>query len=117
MSLRVVSEASRATGDRQKAQIVVESTIEQKDGTFNAAWDELNSPEARAVAQQFGATLGMGTPHINGNVIGPYPVNSDGVPLDDVKREDEHGQPLPPHSPQFQPHRYRVTVPLCVPLR
>ena len=116
MSLQVVTKASTATADRSKAQIVIESTLGSSGGSFQAAFDELNDPQTRAVAQQYAASIGMGTPRINGNVIGPYAVNSDGIPLDEIKRTDENGAALPATLPQFQPAHYRVTVPLCQPI-
>lgn len=116
MSLQVVTKDCTATPDRSKAQIVIQSTLGITDGNFQAAFDELNDPQTRAVAQQYAASIGMGTPRINGNVIGPYAVNADGVPLDEVKRTDENGVALPASMPQFQPAHYRVTVPLCQPI-
>lgn len=116
MALRIVTAACKAVADRSRAEIVVESTLGMTNGSFNAAFDELNETKSRSDAQAYAATLGMSSPRINGNVIGPYAVNSDGVPLDEVKREDENGNPLPPQSPQFQPAHYRITVPLCAPI-
>ena len=41
----------------------------------------------------------------------PYPVNSEGLPLDAVK--DEHGNPLPPTDKRMQVARYRTDVPVA----
>jgi hypothetical protein len=49
----------------------------------------------------------MGLTHINGNIIGPYPVNSNGTVLG-----SDADAALPPTHPDRQPHRYRIDVPV-----
>ena len=71
--------------------------------------------DARALAQGYAAQLGIAPAFINGNVIGPYPVNKEGLSLEHVR--DEHGHPLPANHARMQPARYRVDVPVCRPLR
>ena len=56
MSLQVVTKDCTATPDRSKAQIVIQSTLGITDGNFQAAFDELNDPQTRAVAQQYAAS-------------------------------------------------------------
>lgn len=113
MALRIVQEACQANPDRSKGVIVVES--DESGPPFNKAFDELQDLEARQFAQAFASTVGIAPAHINGNTIGPYPVNKDGVPLDMV---DQPGKPpLPPQHPAKQPDKYRIDVPVVRPFR
>lgn len=114
MALQVIEAACQATPDMSKAVIVVRSTLERENGSFQKAFDELGDLNARAVAQKFAAQRGMGQPRINGNINGPYPVNADGVPLDQVK--EQNGDPVPPTDPRMQPKWYQIEVPLAGPV-
>lgn len=111
--LHVVVAASRMMEDRSKCIVTVESDI---DGpSFGDAFAELESMQAVQLAQRFAAEHGCSPPCLNGNKIGPYPVNSDNVPLDMVKGET--GAPLPPQHPKMQPKRYRIEVPIARSMR
>lgn len=112
MALQVVEAACEFSPGLDRAEIVIESTYGQ--GEFPKAFDELNSVDARNLALSYGASRGMGSTRINGNTVGPYPVNGDGVPLDEVR--DGEGKALPQTHPKMQPGRYRLTVPVTRPI-
>jgi len=104
----VVDEAnSKFASDRGHAKIIIKSNR----ANFAEAIDELGSIAARNLAIGYAATHGVADPRLNGNVVGPYPLNREGVPLDKVA--DEHGEPLPPRHPKMQPASYAVEVPIC----
>ena len=113
MALLVVEGASQFTPDRARGVVVVESDCEGPP--FTEAFHELDSQESRQVAQGYAAQMGVAPAFINGNVIGPYPVNSEGLSLEHVR--DDQGRPLPQNHPRMQPKRYRVDVPVTRPLR
>lgn len=95
------------SADNSKASIV----LEHQGTNFPRAIEELVSTDARNLALQYASAAGVGDARLNGNVEGPYPVNEDGVSLDEVKGAGN--KPLPPQHPKMQPARYRVSVPVC----
>lgn len=107
MGLKVIQDASKFTDDNGQGVIVVEN---ERRSEFNIAIEELQSIAARNLAIKYAAEKGMGDPRINGNVGYPYPVNSKGISLENVK--DENGNSLPPQHPLMQPARYRTDVPV-----
>jgi hypothetical protein len=111
--LQIVEKACTVEQDLSRGLIVVESDCEGPP--FTQAFEELNSQDARRIAQGYAGKVGVASPHINGNVQGPYPVNAQGQSLEHVK--DEKGNPLPPQHPSMKPMRYRIDVPVCRPLR
>lgn len=113
MSLLIVEAACQTTPDRSRGMIVVESDCEGPP--FTDAFHELDSQDARALAQGYAAQLGIAPAFINGNVQGPYPVNFEGLSLEHVR--DGDGKALPQNHPRMQPKRYRVDVPVTRPLR
>lgn len=106
--LSVVEKASRFEADLSRGVVVIESD----DTNFPMAIDELSSVEARNRAIGFAAVNGMGDPRINGNVVGPYAINNDGVPLEAVRDPVNPAVSLPPTHPKMQPARYRADVPV-----
>jgi hypothetical protein len=104
----VVEQACQFAADRSTGTIVVEST---EDRDFPKAIGELGGTDARNLALGFAAQQGVADPRVNGTLVGPYPVNQKGIPIDKVA--DENGQPLPPAHPDMQPSAYRVDVPVC----
>lgn len=111
--LQVVEDASTFTPDRSRGVVVVESDV---DGPpFNDAFYELDSQDARHLAQGYAAQMGIAPAYLNGNVLGPYPVNAEGLSLEHVR--GPQGQPLPAQHPRMQVKRYRVDVPVSRPLR
>lgn len=86
-------------------------TIGCDNPQHNLAIEELQSTDARHLATAYAAQQGMGDPRINGNLIGPYPINHAGKPLDQMT--DDQGQPLPPTHQDMQVAAYRVGVPVC----
>ena len=73
--------------------------------------EELQHANARNMATGFASRKGVGDARINGSLIGPYPINSKGQALDQVK--DENGAALPAQHPLMQPKAYRVDIPVC----
>jgi hypothetical protein len=111
--LGIVTACCEFQPDMSRGVVVVES--DHGPGNFAAAFEELQNPEARTFAQGYAASRGMAAARINGNIEGPYPINSEGLVLDQVKGPDS--KPLPQTHARMQPHRYRVSVPVCQPLR
>lgn len=112
MALSVVPDACVVAPDGAKATVVVES---DNDVNFPAAIEELSSVQGRDAALWYGRTkLGIAPAHMNGNTIGPYAVNQDGVPLEQVR--GERGEALPANHPKMQPAKYRIDVPIVRPL-
>jgi hypothetical protein len=110
--LLVVESACQFAPDRSKGVVVIESDC--SGPPFTAAFTELDSAEARRLAIVYAQSAGVVPPRINGNVIGPYPVNSEGMSFENI--HDEQGQPLPAGHPRMQPKRYRIDVPVCASL-
>lgn len=111
--LHIVEGACQFTADRSRGVVVVES---DRDGPpFNESFFELEASDARQYAIGYAQVMGVTPPRINGNTQGPYPVNSEGLALDQVR--GDNGQPLPPQHPRMQPKRYRIDVPVCSALR
>src|SRR3954469_14600933 len=86
MALGVVEDRCEFSGDMRAGKIVVESAYENTPENFQKAFHELQEgAAARQLAIQYAATQGMASPRINGNVVGPYAVNAEGVPLEEVR--------------------------------
>lgn len=113
MAIAVVEDRCKFAPNMGTGVVTLES--DHGPGEFGQAFNELQEGmEARNMALSYAATRGMGTVRLNGNVVGPYPVNAQGVPLDAVK--DAAGETPDQKHPLMQPARYRVDVPLCRPL-
>lgn len=111
--LRVIEAESVAAPDGSRAKVVVESDL--GGPPFQGAFDELKEGmAARVAAMGWAVSKGVAPAHMNGNVIGPYPVNAEGLPLERVR--GPAGEPLPMAHARMQPWRYRVDVPLARPL-
>jgi hypothetical protein len=106
--LHVVEKACQVTADRARATVVVESDIVHD---FSQAIEELQGVDARNVALGWAAGQGVADPRINGNIDGCYPINAQGLSLDQV-RDPKTGQSLPQQHPLMQPARYRADVPI-----
>lgn len=109
----VVESACQFMPDLSRGTVVLESDVEGPD--FSSAFDELGALEARGMAQAYAASRGCAPAYINGNVVGPYPVNSQGLPLDEVR--GQKSEVLPQQHPRMQPARYRLEVLVSRPLR
>ncbi len=107
MALTVIEDACKFTEDGGQGVVCIQS---DRASQFNIAIEELQAVESRNLAVRYAASRGMGDPRINGNIGYPYPVNSRGVSLEQVR--DESGKSLPPQHPEMQPARYRVDVPV-----
>lgn len=110
--LSVVTNACHLEPDRSRGKVVLESSFGA--GEFPQAFEELQALSARQYAQSVAAQNGVTAPRINGNVVGPYPVNSEGLPLEEVK--DGEGKPLPATHPRMQVAKYRIDVPVASPI-
>ena len=101
--LRIVEEAGKFTDGASHGTIVVTCDLDDN----NAVFDALMSTAAVNLAMNYGVTKGMASPGLNGSKIGPYPVNSEGVPLDEVAARN-----LPEGDPATQAVAYRIDIPL-----
>jgi hypothetical protein len=111
--LQVVGPACVFSQDKNTGSIAVQS--DRTGPPFQAAFDELNEISARQLALKYASEQGVAGARQNGNVVGPYPVNGEGLPLDLVR--DEQGRPLPQTHPRMQPVVYRIEVPVVSPIR
>lgn len=92
--------------DLHQGTVIVESNA--PGPPFQKAWDELQSTQARTYALQYASQVGCSPALQNGNIVGPYPVNRAGVPLDQVM--GQNNEPLPADHPDMQVGRYRVAI-------
>jgi len=111
--LKVVEAACVFEPDRSRGQVTIES--DQGGPPFTDAFQELEGQGSVQLAQQYACAMGCAPAYLNGNKIGPYPVNAEGLSLENVR--DEKGQPLHQSHPRMQPSRYRVDVPVSRPIR
>jgi hypothetical protein len=111
--LQVIVEASQFAPDGSRGTVVIESDC--TGPPFTEAFQELESQAAVSLAQQYATTQGCSPAYLNGNKSGAYPVNADGLSLEQVR--GGKGEPLPQTHPKMQPARYRVDVPVSRPLR
>lgn len=110
--VHIVPAACQFQPDRSRGVVVLESDVEGPD--FSQAFEELSSTATRTMALGYAAQQGVAPAHINGNTIGPYPINSEGYSLDQV--HGPKGEPLPQTDPRMQPARYRFEVPVVRPI-
>ncbi len=113
--LQIVESECKFTDDYSQGSVVVRSDHGNENGNFNDAFTELEAQATRRLAQNYAAQCGMAAPRINGNVSSPYPVNREGISLENVN--DGNGKPLEAKHPRMQPFRYQVDVPVCAPIR
>lgn len=109
MSIGVVMDACTFSDDFSSGTVVIESN-ETRD--FAKAFAELSEgAAARNMASRYATTKGMSSVRLNGNTVGPYPVNAEGVSLEELR--DEGHKPIPQSDPRMKPVRYRIDVPVC----
>lgn len=113
MALAIIDEACTFEPDRSKGTIVIES--DQDGPPFEQAFHELGEMSAVHMAQSYAVQHGVGNAMINGNKVGPYPVNAEGLSLEMVR--DNSGKSLPQSHPRMQPKRYRIEVLVARPFR
>jgi len=90
-------------GDGSRGTVLIESNAD----TLPAQIEELTSAKAREHVLMSVVKEGIkGQPGISRMAEPPYPVNSDGETIENLK--DENGSPLPPQSPRMQPVSYRA---------
>ncbi len=111
--LQVVEAACKFEPDRSRGTVVIESDCQGPP--FTEAFTELEGQDSVKLAQQYACTLGCAPAYLNGNKGSPYPVNAEGLSLENVR--DEKGQALHQSHPRMQPARYRVDVPVSRPIR
>jgi len=105
MGLHIVEQGSRFAPDNGSGIVMLESDITDH---FPNAIEELQSTEAKNLAVQFASQRGVADPRLNGMSPGVYPINAEGVSLDQVAGED--GQALHPAHPRMQVARYRADI-------
>jgi hypothetical protein len=106
--IHVVAQACHVENDRSKCIVVLESDNKKN---FPGAIEELSSTDARNIALAHARTL-ISNPRMNGSNH-PYPVNSQGYPLDQLPPDVAA---LPPTAPQRQPAVYRIDIPIAAQL-
>lgn len=111
--LKVVEKECHFEPDMSRGIVTIESDAAVA-APFQAAFDELQGRDAVALAQRHAAARGCAPAHLNGNILGPYPVNKEGTPLEKVL--PLNGVPRLPNDPLMQPARYRIDVPVIRPL-
>lgn len=111
--LNVIESACQFAADGSRGTVVIES--DQGGPPFTDAFQELDSQDAVALAQQYAVTRGCSPAYLNGNKGSIYPVNKDGLSLEHVR--GDKGEALPQQHPKMQPTRYRVDVPVSRPIR
>lgn len=111
--LKVVTEACVFQPDGSRGMVVIES--DAVGPPFTEAFSELEGSASVSLAQQYATTQGCSPAYLNGNKIGPYPVNAEGLSLEQVR--GPKGEALPQQHPRMQPAKYRVEVPVSRPLR
>lgn len=101
MAVNVVEVA--LTGDGSRGSVLIESDLPK----FSDQIEELASAKARETALMAAVKEGIkGQPGISRTVDPPYPINSQGETIENLK--DEDGNLLPPASPRCQPQKYRA---------
>jgi hypothetical protein len=110
--IRVVDELSAVEPGGARGVVVIES--DAGGPPFHQAWAELEGQDAVALAQTWAGLRGCTPAYLNGNRTAPYPVNKDGLSLENVR--GPRGEPLPQTDPLMQPARYRVDIPVARPL-
>ena len=91
-------------GDKSRGRITVESDCPQ----FPNQIEELQSATTRAFVLTEAIRAGIrGVPGISRVAESPFPVNTAGTPLDELR--DEEGNQLPFNHPDMQPIAYRAT--------
>lgn len=107
--LCVVEKKTKFSADCSRGTVVVECDLKAAgDGGFGESFTLLQSIAAKQLALSYAASRGMSNPALNGMSSSPYPVNSEGTPLDNVK--DDDGETLPAHHAKMQPVKYRIDV-------
>lgn len=109
--MAVAPDLCRFGADRRSAVIVLESDYPAFPRTIEA----LQSKVARDMALEFAARSGMPGPMINDTPTAPYPVNAEGLPLDQVT--DAAGRQVPYTDARMKTAAYRVDVPVTSGLR
>ncbi len=90
-------------GDGSRGAVTVESDLKE----FPLQIEELTSSKAREQVLAEAVKAGIkGLPGISRTVDPPYPINSNGEAIENLK--DDEGNPLPPQHPRAQPAAYRA---------
>lgn len=90
-------------GDGSRGSVTIESDLD----SFPLQIEELTAAKAREFVLAESVKAGIkGLPGISRTIDPPYPVNSKGEAIENLK--DKNGEPLPPQSPRCQPAAYRA---------
>jgi len=101
MGLNVVE--VNLTTDGSRGNVLLESDLD----SLPMQIEELGSSKAREFAIGAAVKEGIkGQPGISRTSEYPYPINSKGETIENLK--DKNGEPLPPQSPRMQPVNYRI---------
>ena len=105
-TLYVVEEDSKISPEGNAGEVIVESA--QEDAQL--AIEELSGNESKNLAIRYAGQHGVTAPALNG-MTRPYPINSQGRPLTEVRNED--GSAPSPSDPRMEVAAYRVRVPVA----
>jgi hypothetical protein len=90
-------------GDGSRGSVLIESDLP----AFGNQIEELTSAQAREFVLASTVKAGIkGLPGISRMVDPPYPVNSDGETIENLK--DDEGNAISPWAPRSQPRSYRA---------
>lgn len=113
MALSVVESACQFASALDRGVITIESDL--TGPPFSNAFEELQSQAAKDLALSYATQRGVVPAFLNSMTVQPYPVNSDGLSMEQVRGPGN--EPLPQNHPKMQPARYRVDVQVARPFR
>lgn len=101
MAVKVIE--TQIVGDGTRGAVTIESDLQ----SFPLQIEELTSAGARNFVLAEATKAGIkGLLGISRTVDAPYPINSKGETIENLK--DKNGEFLPPNSPRMQPQAYRA---------
>ena len=93
----------KLVGDGSRGSVTIESDLD----SFPLQIEELTAAKAREFVLAESVKAGIkGLPGISRTIDPPYPINSEGEAIENLK--DKNGDPVPPQSPRAQPVAYRA---------
>lgn len=110
MAVTVVESACTVAQDGLSARIVLESD----ETALQLAIEELKEPEPRRMAINYARQLHVNDPRIGGSSQQPYAINSDGIPLDEVRNRD--GSAVAGTDPRMAAKKFRISIPISAKL-
>ena len=107
MGLQVVEPACTFDAELANGVVVIESDEVEN---FGLAIEELTHADAKRLARAYATTRGCTPCACKPDSTSAYPINAEGLGLEDVR--DEQNNPLPATHPRMQVARYRIDVPV-----